>query len=139
MKSKLITLSLLAAALITAPALQAQAPAGLRPVWDVPFDFVVGDQTLPAGQYTVRQDAPRGTVLIRSLDWKVGQFRIANKVHAGRVPDRSQLVFRRYGSKNFLARIWVAGSEYGSELPKSAFESEISRRGPTEAVAMVAR
>jgi len=139
MKSKLITLSLLAAALITASALQAQAPAGPRPVWDVPFDFVVGDQTLPAGQYTVRQDTPRGAVQVQSLDWKTSRFRMANKVQAGRVQDRSRLIFRRYGNQNFLARIWIAGSEFGSELAKSRYEREISRRGPVEAVAMVAR
>jgi hypothetical protein len=140
MKLNAIVMVLLAVVLLGAPASYAQSPAGARPVWDVPFDFVVGDQTLPAGQYTVQHGVTPGTVLVRSLDGQTSHFRIANTIQAGNSKDQSTLVFNRYGSQNFLARVWVAGRGDGVELKQSKVEREMARRGAAkETVAMKTR
>ena len=138
MKFSLMTLGVLVVALIASPA-YAQFSSGARPVWDVPFDFIVGDETLPAGQYTIQRGVTPGAVLVYSLDGKTSHFRLSNAIY-GKVADHSVLVFNRHGNQHFLSRVWIAGREDGSALAKSKLEREMARHGGSgDAVAMVAR
>ena len=44
-----------------------------------------------------------------------------------RLSEGTKLVFHRYGDRYFLAQIWVAGNNSGSELPKSPREVEVAQ------------
>lgn len=69
----------------------------------VPFNFTVGDHSLPAGEYVL--SSPYSNVIeIRSLDGRLVTFVTAT--HGFQEPDHgSQLEFRRYGQRYFLHRV----------------------------------
>mgnify|MGYP001223020794 CR=1 FL=1 len=89
-------------------------------VVDVPFDFVVNRQTLPAGHYVV-------------VSMNDNEVRISSRNLNVFVPthsalrtksDDSKLVFHRYGEIYFLSAIWVTGNTSGRELARSPAERE---------------
>ena len=91
---------------------------------NIPFDFMVGGEKLPAGKYTVETGAALNTVMVRN--WKMkraaGALTRVFQVHNGSKP---QLVFRRYGNQYFLAK--VISYTDGIELPKSKAEREAAK------------
>lgn len=91
---------------------------------NIPFEFVVGNETLPAGEYRINT-ALEPALAIKSADLKHSAMRMTN----GTKPSserRARLVFRRYGQKYFLAEVWN-GSERGRQLTKSRQERAIER------------
>lgn len=69
----------------------------------IPFGFVVGNQVLPAGTYTITSPSS-GMVFIQSADLRFTAMTTTN--HENRESDdRSKLVFNRYGDKYFLHQI----------------------------------
>lgn len=111
--------------IIVAATVAAQAQGVRRIVVNVPFDFVVGKQTLPAGTYTFKQmmrDNDK-VLLMQSADLRTTQIAQTTPVEASAATESAtRLDFRRYGDKYFLARVWSAGQNVGRELPKSQLE-----------------
>jgi hypothetical protein len=103
----------------------------------VPFSFVVGGQSLPAGDYTIELNRERNIVVLRSED-RFGQARAtmarammtetSNKLTAA--PDKSYAIFQRYGGHYFLAEIWRQGA--GQVLTPGKLEQELARKSSTE-------
>ncbi len=92
---------------------------------NIPFDFSVGDKTLPSGAYTVDPSIVQGMLLIRREDCRAAAFVITNGVQAQRKQGQTKLVFRRYGDQYFLAKVWTAGESDGRELLLSRTEREL--------------
>ncbi len=94
---------------------------------DIPFDFMAGNETLPAGTYTVTHpDGQHGVLLIRS--WEEGAaFVLTNALEANGTQDETKLIFNRYGDRYFLTQLWTGGEIGGHELPKSRMERELAR------------
>ncbi len=93
---------------------------------DIPFDFMVGETTLPAGTYTVSTSAP-DVVLIRSLDGHESVLVITQSVQESLTPsDETKLVFNRHGDLYFLAQVWAEGAFNGREFLKSSTESKVA-------------
>ena len=92
---------------------------------DVPFDFRVGGQSLPAGEYTVVPKSPT-IVVIRNKDGHQSAVSMTNAVQANQSPADGKLIFNRYGEYQFLSQIWTPGEEVGRELPKSKIEQEVA-------------
>ena len=97
---------------------------------DIPFPFVVANQTLPAGHYAV---SALGEHTIRIANChKQGAFVLTSRVD-GHAPESSgKVVFYRYEGTYFLAQ--VSGPAYGAgrQLYKSA--REISVKLPSGAL-----
>ncbi len=93
---------------------------------DIPFDFIVADQTFPAGKYTVRTSSDNGKVLkIASLDAKSSIVRLSNSVTDSQGTNRNaRMVFHRYGQDYFLAEVW-SGENSGRQLIKSKKEVKL--------------
>jgi hypothetical protein len=111
--------------IIVAANIAAQAQGVRRMVVNVPFDFVVGKQTLPAGTYTFKQMMRDNDkmLLVQSADLRTAQSAQTSPVEASAATESApRLDFRRYGDKYFLARVWAAGQMTGRELPKSQLE-----------------
>jgi hypothetical protein len=113
-----------AVALATAAgSVNAQTPNRVRA--NVPFEFVVGDKTLEAGEYTVQTAIAGGEALvIRGTENGMGAMRLSSQTDVAKVKTHARLVFRRYGEKYFLAQIWN-GEKIGRELAKSRQERAI--------------
>ena len=104
---------------------------------DVPFAFVVGNKTLPAGKYEIKglDDNTPGVLQIRSAN---GRKAIVFETDAAQTKDgdpaiKTELVFDKIGDKYFLSQVWVEGNGSGSQLAKSKTEKAVERDGrPTE-------
>jgi hypothetical protein len=120
MKTHLLRTSILA--LVAAVAVHAQS-SNFRV--NIPFDFIVGSQTLPAGQYSVDQQSFTGAVILKCLDHKGAAIAIGLPLPAGGAQNEKKLVFHRYNNTYFLAQVWRAGA-YGRKLPTTNREHELA-------------
>lgn len=111
--------------LLVASAAQAQTGAVKA---DIPFDFVVANQSMPAGEYVV--DSPRfgsPAILIRSDDGKATAVTNTNACVSANPSDKTKLVFRQLAGQYFLSQIWTEGKSSGLELPKSKTELHLAK------------
>jgi hypothetical protein len=124
---KYLWLPLLLMAVIGSAALttKAQSTYGVRA--NVPFDFIVGEKTLPAGKIAAREMSATnsGALAISNVDKGQHAIRIAHPVTT-KQNDRGKLVFRRYGNRYYLAQVWIPGYD-ALELNKSKSERAIER------------
>jgi hypothetical protein len=112
--------------LIGSMAVAAQAQNNGRPqlVAEIPFQFKVGNKTLPAGEYLVRSVSDTSPIVvlnIQSRDGKGSAMLMMTSVQ-GKTPDGAKLLFNRYGSQYFFAQTWVGGHNIGLEAPRSRAE-----------------
>ena len=94
----------------------------MQSVANIPFQFSVGQTTLPAGQYKLTcLNTEQRLLLIRSTEGKASAAIFMDSV-TGTAQDHGKFVFHRYGSRYFFAQAWVGGSGDGLEAPKSGAE-----------------
>ena len=103
------------------------AQAERRVAVDIPFQFTVGEKTLPAGEYTIepnRRDSELVWVL-RAANGDNATMLVTNPIRSNRPNETSKLVFRRYDGQYFLAQVWKAGRDTGRELPVVGIEKAL--------------
>ena len=106
---------------------------------NIPFSFVVGKTTLPAGEYSVQGLGSSGNAIsIRKLDHTANSLTLSIRCQSLKTPQQSKLVFHRYGDRYFLTQIWTAGSNSGYEFPKSRREAEMALDYQAQEVVLVA-
>ena len=139
-KRALVTASLFVLSLIVA----AQVAKADDPMLvNIPFAFVAGNVTLPAGEYRVQKlNGGSAVLLISCADSSVSTMVLSNAAEAKEIQTQSKLIFKRYESRYFLSQVWTEGSSRGRELLKSQAEKEIAhsaRLETTGQVTLVAR
>ena len=93
---------------------------------DVPFDFTVDNQTIPAGACQVRSEGQAGTtLLIDNADAKASAFVTPLRTQTLNPSERTVLVFHKYGDRYFLARIDRSGSDAGYQMRETGVEKEL--------------
>jgi hypothetical protein len=124
---------------------QAQSLSTGKLVANIPFEFNVGSQTLPAGEYTVRniaQAAANQVLQLRSRDGKVSAIVQTRGVISG-TQESSKLVFQRSGDRYYFAQAWMQGDRNGLGTARPRAEREMSeslaRMPKTRTVALMAR
>ena len=129
-----------------ATAVSARAQSIPRVKAEIPFEFVVGDRTMAAGEYVVLSSIQDGSaVTIRNAKTADSTIRLSNSMEPSRNDERARLVFHRYGKTYFLAEIWPGADATGRRLLKSkserAVQRELARVGAPsyERVELVAR
>jgi hypothetical protein len=129
MKNKILkTFSMLSLiTVISLTTVSAQSPVQLKV--DVPFDFVVGEKTLPAGQYSVRSASRylQDALLIQSADGRKSALVVTNTITGKTGENRARLIFHQYGDKCFLAQVWSPGLITGRSLPETGLQRELDR------------
>ena len=126
-----------------AVAARAQTIGRTKLIANIPFEFIVGGKTLPAGEYTIRQFNPasdHSVLHFRSKDASVDALVQTTSVIA-RAPENARLIFRRYDNHYFFAEAWVGGESTGLKAPKSRAERSAERemagnKAKTESVAL---
>src|SRR5712692_3852791 len=85
---------------------------------NVPFEFVAGGQTLPAGTYTVSRvsDLANPTLVIRSYENSVSLLPI---VFDGVAADHAELSFEHVGDKYFLNKVETLAGAYAIRTPRA--------------------
>ena len=88
---------------------KAQSANGVRA--EVPFDFIVGNKTLPAGKIIARRmtSAEAGPMEISNLEDGQMALRIGRRMSGTDYSERGKLVFHRYGNRHYLAEVWIPG------------------------------
>lgn len=104
----------------------AQGPSTARSiVADIPFDFIVGGKTLPAGKYNVGAATSTGEgVRITSRDGNSSAMRLSYLASDKSQKRNARMVFHRYGQMYFLAEVW-SGDAFGHKLTPSKSERNI--------------
>jgi hypothetical protein len=118
--------------LLTAAMASAQTE---RVAVSVPFMFVVGFHTLPAGEYTIEMSPETDTMAVRS-GGSLGEIRstlTTLRADGVRKPGQSRAVFQRYGNRYFLAEVWSEGTGQmliPGQLERKLGQDRISDRDP---------
>jgi hypothetical protein len=113
--------------MVSLAAAPAQAGSPERITIEIPFEFTVGKETLPAGTYDLYPTVADRVSMLRSTDSDHTAFATVIPVATKEFQSETTLVFRRYGDQYFLARIWVAGRFRGGELAMSSAERELRK------------
>ena len=110
-------------------------------VADIPFDFVVGNKTLPAGQYTIHpMTVNESVVMLSSSDLKSSMLISPCDCASETTPQpQSKLIFKVSGGRYFLWQIWTEGSNVGRELSVHLRENEEASLAPPLLVAIPAK
>ena len=115
----------LALAAVSAAVANGQARAHF--VAQVPFEFMVGDKTLSAGEYLVGAIDRSGETIAILNKTGDGAIRLSAPRDRRGEEKSAKLVFHRYGSTYFLSQVWMYGEDRGRELAKSKQESARER------------
>jgi hypothetical protein len=104
--------------------------------FNVPFDFTVGQQTMPAGEYVVTllgRDSNSPIILIKSGDGRASRILQMTPVEARRARESATLVFNRHGGRHFLAQVWTPAERAGLKVRKSPAERRMEVVSKAEA------
>ena len=94
---------------------------------NIPFAFVAGETTLPAGEYRVQKmDRNSAVLLINCREPNASIIVVTNATSGAKQQEQSKLVFNRYNDHYFLSQVWSAGFITGRELQKGKREKEIA-------------
>ena len=132
LKTKRKQLMMLGVALIVALAMsptKAHAQIMGTVVVNVPFDFQVGNNKLPAGKYVIHtpDDSDSTVMQIRSADGSTSAFFQVQSVDAKSVPAKDELIFKKYGNRYFLANVFEEGNRSGDRVIESTDERRVGR------------
>jgi hypothetical protein len=94
----------------------------------IPFDFVVGDKQLPAGEYVIGNAQTTSNIFMAIRSRNDGANALTIPVQVGTPTDTAKLIFHRYGDQYFLFQVWQVGATTGRAVPKSRTERDVERK-----------
>jgi hypothetical protein len=96
---------------------------------DIPFDFHVGGERFPAGEYTVRCVNPSSDVKVLQLRKTDGESSVMLHTNSviGRMNRTSKLIFNRYGNQYYFSQAWLASDGLGMQAVKSRQEKATAK------------
>lgn len=99
-------------------------------VTNIPFSFVVGQETFPAGEYIFAPNRKHShdVWLVQGRDGRTKALFITMPVRASETQEKSKLIFHKYGEQYFLSQIWTSGSDSGRELRMPRLERELAKK-----------
>jgi hypothetical protein len=105
----------------------AQSLTNSSVVAQVPFDFMVNNKFIPAGECVIRGAGMDGQLLaIRNFDARKSALSASShSEETNAAADRTVLVFKQYGGQYFLSEIRLEGSTVPYKLPASRAEVEL--------------
>jgi hypothetical protein len=143
MKTRAYTSLIIVGLFITLAGATALAQYQSSIIVNIPFSFIVGNQTMPAGRYTLEpasQSGTRSLLLIRSRDGRNAAYVFTSDVQAKANQEESRLIFNHYGDDYFLHQMCVAATRYICELPTSKVEARLMASGvDPRPVALISR
>jgi hypothetical protein len=133
-------------ALLFTLAATSYAQSARRTVILIPFDFVAGEKTLPAGTYRiepVRRDSYTAWE-VQSTSAAAVAVVMTSALGGNAAGAEPRLVFQKYGGTHVLAQVWPSGDMAGREVIQSrrtrvTVESLAGKGQRPEAVTVAAR
>ena len=102
----------------------------------VPFGFIAGDKSLPAGDYSVQVNPERGSVVLHQ-EGQSPLILLTNRRESVNTSPRGKLVFKRYGANFFLSEVWNQDNATGQALTPSDAEKEMAHKKQPEQILVV--
>lgn len=102
--------------------LHAQITAPIRA--HIAHSFMIGDRTLPPGDYTFRLESNtnQGEMEVQNAHGdNLDQFNVRQSID-NRRPKHSEIVFKRYGNTEFLSKVYESGSKHGVAVTETSKE-----------------
>jgi len=97
----------------------------------VPFEFIVNGNIMPAGECSIEAQGDGLTyLLVKSGSHRA--FVIPNATESSTVPAQPTMVFHRYGDRYFLSSISRQGNNRGFALPAGKAEKELRAQNAAE-------
>ncbi len=109
-----------------------QAQISERIVANVPHSFIVNNTTLPPGRYTLytMRQTDQTVMRISSADGRTSTDFLVRASIDDHLPRHSELIFNRYGSKEFLTHIYQVGTKTGvAVVDVSREEADLKHNG----------
>ncbi len=104
----------------------AQLIGSTKVVAQVPFEFMVANKIVPAGECVVEAATMDGkTLVIRNTEAKVALLSSSSQADGKQEASHYALVFKHYGNRYFLSGIKLQGSNITYRLPESKVEAEL--------------
>jgi hypothetical protein len=96
---------------------------------NIPFQFQAGNAKLPAGAYRIRmvEDSDLTLMEISTLDGSRSALFQVQESEANSTPNKSELIFNKYGDQYFLSELFDEGDSSGSKVMESGYEKKISQ------------
>jgi len=110
----------------------AQAEAKVKAT--IPFDFVVGNKELKAGNYVIESLLTNNALQFRGEDRDVQQIAFTVSIETNRTGNHGRLIFNHNGDQYFLSQVWLSGDENGRELIPGAQEKAAANRSTSDQV-----
>lgn len=131
-KQMFVVLVMIGALLALAGSAHAQAIAVVEA--KIPFDFVVENHKLPAGEYRIEPvfKGRLDRLMIRRRDGGAVTTVLTMPSQAKELQTETRLIFRRYGNEYFLSQIWTSGQKLGRELFVGRSEEEAAKQNGAE-------
>jgi hypothetical protein len=98
---------------------------------NINHSFLIGNNTLPPGQYTFRMvpESELALMTVTDQNGKTIEFRV-HATTANHSPRHSELVFRKYGDTEILTKIFEKGLPDGSEVVETnKQEASLAKQG----------
>ncbi len=89
----------------------------------VPFDFTVGNNLLPSGTYTIKEEST-GLIVIKSRDKAIAMVSLVNP-DGNKAAGGGKLIFHKYGSQYFLSEILSDRANMNVRVPVSKTEKRV--------------
>ena len=135
-----ITAALLVAAIITAGVSTQAQTLQYRLTVNIPFDFSVSGEKLPAGKYWVsraHESIGDTVVQIQRADGHTVANRFSVPIVTFKTKKQGMLVFHRYDDQYFLSEVWPAGGGTGRAFLKTRAERDLAKSTRDNGIAAV--
>ncbi len=90
---------------------------------NVPFDFTVGKQLLPAGAYTIQAESS-GLIVIKNHDKPITVLTMADP-DGNKSPNGGKLMFHKYGDQYFLSEVLCDWADMNVSFRPSKAEKRV--------------
>ena len=126
MKAIILRVTTMLAVVVALTAVSAQAQTARNTSkFTVPFEFNVGGEVMPAGQYTVFVE--NQTIRVRKDDGKANAIAMSQRtLNASRNDSEIKLTFRQSGDQVYLSQVWLADG-LGRELKQRKDSDYLAR------------
>jgi len=93
---------------------------------NIPFTFHAGGAKLPPGKYIIHvlDGSDLSTMEIESADTRTSALFEVREAQDSTTPQKAELVFKHYGDRYFLAKVFDEGDKVGSAVVDSGYSKQ---------------
>ena len=119
--------------ILTLSAVPGHAQDGTKIKTTIPFNFLVGNKELKAGDYVIESLLANNALRFRREDGDVQQITFTVPIETNTTGNHEHLLFHHDGDRYFLSQVWLSGDENGHELLPGVQEKGLEKgRGASD-------